>query len=409
MGTHYERVMEIATRRRDEVDTLIRGLPDQPKSIKILQERIKGEARAIVKGRVSRPSVRQFQDFSTFAMLILKALMEKDLDTNTDPFSLFEFNFRERNRVTDLLDGVEIPPEQQFVELTRTYHMVTFERAGKKIYEMSPGLADRLLHTELRGVDAEDLRLPYPAVYMIIPTHLQFKINVYDTGWHEVDGVYITEDNKLVFSDTTSADTPPRGWRIMLVGKSKNEDVFDDALFFFTVSMPEGQKIDDCLDAALDLWAHENHGQDITTIRSVFRLLMNAILYATSSEAELFSYIRDKETRQLLERLKKAEGKKREKIKAQLKNKSRQEIILLGRSIKAFEEKGDGTGKPMEVRVRVAGHWRHYWIGQGRSERVRRWISPFWRGPQDGLPINPIHHLTEPREGQGYTLCKLKD
>jgi hypothetical protein len=402
MSTHYERVMEIAARRRDEVDTPIRGLPDHPTSIKILHERLKDETRVIVvKGRVAKPSMRQFQDFSAFGMMVMRSLMEKDLSANKDPFSLFEFNFRERNRVTDLLHEIEIPPEQRSVDLTRTYHMITFERAGKKIYEMSPGLADRLLHTELRGVDAEDLRLPYPAVYMIIPTHLQFKINVYDTGWHEVDGVYITEDNKLIFSDTTSADTPPRGWRIMLVGKSKNEDILDDALFFFTVPMPEGQKIDDCLDAALGKWAHENHGQDIAIIRSIFRLLMNAILYATSSEAEVFPYIRDKETRQLIERMKKAKGGKKDKIKQQLKGKSRQEVILLGRNIKGFDDTSEGldrTGRPLEVRVRVAGHWRHYWVGQGRSERVRRWIQPFWRGPQDGLPINPVHRLTEPRD-----------
>lgn len=43
------------------------------------------------------------------------------------------------------------------------------------------------------------------------------------------------------------------------------------------------------------------------------------------------------------------------------------------------------TGKSWKLGQRfiVRGHWRNQAVGPARSQRVRKWISPFWKGPAD--------------------------
>lgn len=42
------------------------------------------------------------------------------------------------------------------------------------------------------------------------------------------------------------------------------------------------------------------------------------------------------------------------------------------------------AGWKVRVRYVVRGHWRNQACGQGRGERRKQWIAPFWKGPQDG-------------------------
>lgn len=48
---------------------------------------------------------------------------------------------------------------------------------------------------------------------------------------------------------------------------------------------------------------------------------------------------------------------------------------------------GKGTGKKLEVRVLVHGHWKMQPHGPGRVDRKRLWIHPYERGPKDAPVI----------------------
>jgi hypothetical protein len=48
-----------------------------------------------------------------------------------------------------------------------------------------------------------------------------------------------------------------------------------------------------------------------------------------------------------------------------------------------------------KVRWVVRGHWRKQVCGVGRSERKRRWIEPYWKGPEKGTRIVREHQVTD--------------
>lgn len=89
-------------------------------------------------------------------------------------------------------------------EFATTCHQVwavnNHEAEGRQTYQVSPGLAQRLLLTELRGLRCGDLRLPYRALYIEIDPALGFEIPNRITGNHPVYGAYVVEDkNRWLF------------------------------------------------------------------------------------------------------------------------------------------------------------------------------------------------------------------
>lgn len=48
-----------------------------------------------------------------------------------------------------------------------------------------------------------------------------------------------------------------------------------------------------------------------------------------------------------------------------------------------------------KVRWVVRGHWRQQVCGTGRAERRRRWIEPYWKGPEKGTRIVREHQVAD--------------
>jgi hypothetical protein len=50
------------------------------------------------------------------------------------------------------------------------------------------------------------------------------------------------------------------------------------------------------------------------------------------------------------------------------------------------------------VRMRhvVRGHWKQQFHGEGRAQRKRIWVEPYWRGPEGGAAWS---HLYQPKDG----------
>jgi hypothetical protein len=64
-----------------------------------------------------------------------------------------------------------------------------FEREGSNIYEVCNGLADRLAHTELRGLTLAEIQLPFRAFYIVIPPGSGLVLQ----DGRPVAGAYLTE------------------------------------------------------------------------------------------------------------------------------------------------------------------------------------------------------------------------
>jgi hypothetical protein len=124
------------------------------------------------------------------------------------------------------------------------------------------------------------------------------------------------------------------------------------------------------------------------------------ILYATWPDCEREHIWVDPEAQKLWQKLKKATGKKASKLQKQLNGCKQDRAILLGKSIKvergkaSYEgDRGPGTGNKLSVHHLVAGHWKKQPCGERRKERKLIWVSPYWRGPEDGPLREAVHVL----------------
>ena len=56
------------------------------------------------------------------------------------------------------------------------YHFFCHVKTGKKVYDVSERLGQQLKDTELRGLSAQDIRLPYKNIYICVPPSMGFEV-----------------------------------------------------------------------------------------------------------------------------------------------------------------------------------------------------------------------------------------
>lgn len=286
-----------------------------------------------------------------------------------------------------------------------------FDLSGRHVYEVSPGLAVRLKDTALLNLRTEDLRLPYPSLFLVIPREAGLLVEAPHLGALkervgdlDVQGVPLVP---AVGAYVAATRTPEghRLWELAFVepfgDKPPPED--EPVLHHFSVQLRDGISLDEALDETDQLAAVER-GQlggagaeyDRATWRDRFRFVMNAVIYATWPDADREDVILNKEARQLWERLKKAPAgsSKRERIRDQLRGLDERRRTYLGRGISQVEAVPAGQdGKPLSVLSRVQGHWKKQPHGPGGALRKLIWVEPYWRGPHEGALGAAIHGL----------------
>lgn len=313
--------------------------------------------------------------------------------------------------------GSRFHPGDLHTTLQLLHHMACHERAGKRVYEVTPELGNLLLQTELRGIKAEDMRLPYEAVYIQVPPGVDVKVWNKETGWHKAVGAYVVEENHMTEGDDRLDDAPRfRGWRLMLVGEpKKHRDLeADDALSFFRVLLKDGTNLEDVIKRSyLDIKRETSNPhstwteQMSTDWEDQFKWVMNVILYATWEEPGEH-WEGNSELRKLWDRANKLPkgSSKRSKLKERAKGLPSQPRIRLGHKLVirrySGERKGDSESlekseqgsRILHIKTRVPGHWRAVAHGPKHSLRRQQWIQPYWRHRDaDEGEQSPRHEL----------------
>jgi len=265
------------------------------------------------------------------------------------------------------------------------YHVAAHRMTGKKTYDVQPGLAERLKNTELRGLTADDLHLPFPSIYLVVPPEAELQIYNTESDWHKVVGIYITED-----VDAKGY----RCWRFLVCGEPKPREVMgvkddNDALIFFHVPLPVGSPLTEAVAKAQEecdedvkrdsKWAKNAANFMKNDWPHIFRWAMNVVLYISMEGAESEDVIANEEARHIVEQMKglpNGSGKKN-KLGGRLSKMQQCQRIILGKSVTV--QKG---GWSLTVRVLVSGHWRNQPFGPGRMYRRIQWIEPYWKGEE---------------------------
>lgn len=324
---------------------------------------------------------------------------------------LFDLNEQLYHTTNAPLPPMEVIQQEMLTVIIARFSTRMYEKYGSQIYVVSDSLEWALLNTKLKNYPSEQLRLPFPAIYVALPE--RFRVYHWKTGWHEAEGAYVVEDEVTAY----------RSWRIMMVGKSKDKKVLDDdAIFHFVVELPKGMTVDESLDYTFSKFSStqpnvveeitvggvkrklvrghpspdhfEEYSKLLASMKPVFEYIMNIVIYTTLPDADARLYNASKEYRQLRDRANKAQGEKRRKLFEKLKGLHPRLRRLLGRDLVIDRSKEAGSdaseisGRKLTTRFLVTGHWHHYWTGEGRTTSITKWIQPYWKGPQQA-PLTP--------------------
>lgn len=303
------------------------------------------------------------------------------------------------------------PGEMQMnVNARLFWHAAQYMRDGYRTFEVAPGLAELMRHTELQGLVGSDLHLPYRSLYIHVPTESGLRVWNDQTEWHRLAGVYLAVEDGHDSGPgaVTGLDgLPGRTLRTMIVGEWQMLDVLpglavpDDALLYWSMPLVDDWPLDQCIRM------HKDHARDYQgrlpaaywrmneEWDAIFTWLVNVVMYATNWQARAELRHFDPRAEASRRRMNKAKNPKRRKAHAaELSSMDQRRYTILGRGLPLLSDrKAKGTGTPLNKRVMVSGHWRNQACGPRWSER--RWIliEPHWRGPEDMDESGTTHRL----------------
>lgn len=265
--------------------------------------------------------------------------------------------------------------------VTTIAHQVFFQAtqrlAGSHVYSVSRELALRLKDTKLRTLKPEHLVMPAPALYVQIPSESGLRVFNVETGWHEIEGVYVAETK-------VAADDKQRVLRLMVIGKPKEggRGLTDDALLHFKMLMGF-ETLEDCvletIKAAEFGPKHPEWSKEIDDeIPVVFQFVVNVLLYIQATNVDVEKTYIDPQRRRLDDRMVKcASPAKRKKIAEQLRATTPGFVWKLGTRLEGtWDPKAEG----FKIELMVTGHWKHVPHGPNRELRRLQWIEPYQRG-----------------------------
>lgn len=121
-----------------------------------------------------------------------------------------------------------------------------------------------------------------------------------------------------------------------------------------------------------------------------FRIILNAVLYISSADAELEHRLSDQETvEQEIDQI--SSRVKRQELKQAARHASRLPYIVVGAGVPAVEAIttfAPEAKRSLSVRFTVRGHWRRQACGPGLKDHVLRFIKPYNKGPEMATLIN---------------------
>lgn len=332
------------------------------------------------------------------ALLFLGGVISSIDGTHSDAFPTKDVQDAERNRRYTTLKTLALAfqhlPDTRVNVAHEMFMWRLMEEYGNKQYQVLPGVGELLSRTNVNGMKTDDLKLPFPSFYIEVPLAAGLTVRVHDLVLDEVRlvpivGIYVSEvptldAQRMIQVCTIASDSGKLvygGWGAYLPPNTKLSDV--------TV-LYRNSKLDR---------AEKRQLKEQPEAHALLRWLMNFVLYLSSREAVVDKGSDNAEHRALSQRLTKAQGSKREKIKQQLKSLDPEYRIYVGRGItraSVAELLGHREGSSHQTRYWVSSHWHIYWRGEGRTVKEHKWVHAFQKGPTTAPTSNPLRVVQLP-------------
>jgi len=315
------------------------------------------------------------------------------------------------------------------------YSMLGYKHFGQNTYALGPVLQHMLAKTSLKGVQIEEVKLPFESFYIAFE---DCDWNLWGgdvTQWHQLAGAYVSYGGP----DCKHEDRL-KGITVLLWGKEndKSRMAGDDATFWYSIDFKK----------ALAPILHENLKEEIcdletylkdmledpdrevlewndgtvgdgnqfikvgtmfasspnpadrrkelnSIIAAINRCIVNFLLYIQSDTADVGETIHKNAarkaelTKKLQKYTKRGNQRQQRKIQQRLATLSEARITYIGQKIEKKARSRGITGKAMRQslgRMWRPGYYNYYWTGSKKDEqgtirlgthRIRKWIEPY--------------------------------
>lgn len=298
-------------------------------------------------------------------------------------------------------------------------------------FTLSEALTCALLGTHLRGVQARDVVMPYPGLYLELPPGVLW-VHHDRTGMHEARVICLAEGspsersalvttrlatrNMTLTMDELRAlpgfhDRAPCvfGRRVLIMmycePNARSTTPEDDMITYCSLPLHSGQATIDAMLAlddettGLDPHGHELGGEllgnplTMEELRKLLRsLTVNVLLYLAAPGADRVHAHAER-----IRALKKGKNRKSRRVREQIQRLQAQPEWHLGSRVRvvpglreSVSRAGTQSGRAVATNILVRGHWRHQWYGPKTADNPRGqgqrwvWIRPQVRNPAPG-------------------------
>lgn len=272
--------------------------------------------------------------------------------------------------------------------------MLNFEKAGRKVFQISSALVDRLAATAM-DAPSEYLRLPFPSCLFVIraPTAIDdlYKIGGGQPCYDAPLSIFLSEFES-------------RGMRkIMIQVFHSNDVVFHSFVKRELLIHPEWTiERSLCTDWTTLFEQNPDWGAADPAAKcedesvfyddglQFFRIVVNTILYLASSDPDISLRASPVEALSVraaatLNRYKKhellEEASRYSALDGAIAGANVAPIIVAPRCAVVSAKHGAAQTRPNK-RIIVRGHWRNQAYGEGMADRKLIWIQPYWKGPE---------------------------
>lgn len=282
-------------------------------------------------------------------------------------------------------------PDERWTGMQRNlvWHGSQWQAAGARIFEPTAALTQRLMTLRLQGIHLADIQLPFHSFYLHMP--LGVGPRVLDEAGEEfpLRGVFICDGGTLEEHHDTENHVLIDAWHFFMIGNWGDNDVIGgrkiwrDQIFYWIWPVSDYLALDHIVEKTAGKLSTFNHGRGRGNFCDLCWWIINFLVYLGDPSVRRETRYLDPEAQRLHEKMGKHKGRKRDRIKDELRKRGSRQVIRIGANV-APVAPGARLGRKLEVRQHVRGHKKKVAIGAGRVDRKEVKIAPYWRGPEDG-------------------------
>jgi hypothetical protein len=239
--------------------------------------------------------------------------------------------------------------------------LLAWARDGYNVFDLSPDFVAAMLLTDPSEIDLPSLKLPFRGMLFMIPD--QFAIGAEGTSYTKVH--VVETDDSRTFEGETSKDGEKCPAIVIYAT--------DTSRILSTIA-PRAELSWNALEEVPEDEVTPDADKEVR--KTIQRIVLGALAYATAVD------------RAITERFPDLSKKKKRSDQPSIAHWTiGREIKISPELVRVARSGAREIAFQIKSRFMVRGHYRNQAHGPNHSLRTKKWIMPFWKGPEEGARL----------------------